>query len=217
MEAGACYHRGQMSPQFLSLLTAEELKGMTALDVGCGTGQLALTVAPLCRRVIGIDRDAGAILKARERAAVLGLGNAEFAIADAEVEEYTPWVPQLVAAHLCMSLAIIARAGRALGPGGVLAFVCFHVDQWRETETVSRFALDTEPLRDLLESHGFLVEHLEVEREVRQFGCAEEALAHAAGLGARWETDGRWRRYVEFLKAGGRTLTRSHLIVKARR
>jgi len=116
-----------------------------------------------------------------------------------------------------MSPAIIARAGRALGPGGALAFVCFHVDQWQETGSVSRFAFDQTQLRELLERHGFMVEHLEVDRDARRFAAAEEALAHVAGFRAKWEADGRWPRYVEFLKSGGRTLTRSHLIVKARR
>jgi len=206
-----------MRPEFLALLAAEELKDVTALDVGCGTGRLALSLAPLCRRVIGIDRDPAAILTAREHAAALGLSNTDFVVADAEAEEYTRWAPQLVAAYLCMSPAIIARASRALGPGEVLAFVCFHTDQWRETGMVSRFAFDEAQLRDLLVRHGFAVEHLEVEREVRQFGSREEALAHVTGFRAKWEADGRWERYVEFLERGGRTLTRSHLVVKARR
>ncbi len=212
-----CYHPIGMSPTFLALLEAEALKDATALDVGCGTGRLALALAPGCRRVIGIDRDADAILEARQRAAALGLANAEFVVADAEVEEYTRWAPRLVAAHLCMSPAIVARAGRALGPGGALALVCFHVDQWRETGTVSRFAFDGKLMRSLLQENGFDVEHLEVERETREFASAGEALAHASGFKAKWESDGRWRRYVEFLERGGRTLTRSHLIVKARK
>ncbi len=206
-----------MSPKFLALLPAEELTGVSALDVGCGTGQLALALASGCRRVIGIDRDPGAIGEAGQHAALLGLGNTEFLVADAEAEEYNRWGPQLVAAHLCMSPAIIARAGRALGPGELLAFVCFHVDQWRETGVVSQFAFDEGQLRSLLESHGFIVEHLEVDREVGRFGSAEEALAHVAGLRAKWEANGRWQRYADFLERGGRTLTRSHLIVKARR
>jgi len=56
-----------------------------------------------------------------------------------------------------------------------------------------------------------------VEREVRRFGSLEEALAAAIGLQERWRADGRWFRYVRFLEEGGRTLTRSHLIVKGRR
>ena len=67
------------------------------------------------------------------------------------------------------------------------------------------------------ERAGFSVEALEVERSVQRFNSVEEALAAAVGLQERWRADGRWLRYIEFLEAGGRTLTRSHLIVKARR
>jgi SAM-dependent methyltransferase len=206
-----------MNPEFLALLKAEDLKDTTALDVGCGSGRLALALAPLCRRVVGIDRDAAAIETARERAAALGLANVDFVVADAEVEEYTRWAPEIVVAHLCMSPAIIARAARALGPGQLLAFVCFHVDQWRETGTVSRFAFDEAGLRSLLEGHGFSVERLEVDREVRRFGSVDDALVHLADLRPKWEADGRWSAYLKFLQKGGRTLTRSHLIVEARR
>jgi hypothetical protein len=95
--------------------------------------------------------------------------------------------------------------------------VSFHVDQWRETGKVSRFAYDEARMRTTLESYGFTVEALEVEREVRRFGSVEEGLAAAVGLEDRWKADGRWHRYITFLESGGRTLTRSHLIVKARR
>ena len=69
----------------------------------------------------------------------------------------------------------------------------------------------------MLAAAGFAIEHLEVEQEVQQFGSVEQALAAAIGLAERWKADGRWFHYVRFLEEGGRTLTRSHLIVKARR
>ena len=69
----------------------------------------------------------------------------------------------------------------------------------------------------MLSEAGFVVEHLEVEREVRTFGSVEEALAAVLGLEERWKVDGRWFRYIRFLEDGGRTLTQSHLVVKARR
>ncbi len=56
-----------------------------------------------------------------------------------------------------------------------------------------------------------------MEREVQRFASVEEALAAAVGLEERWRADGRWFRYIAFLESGGRTLTRSHLLVKARR
>jgi len=206
-----------VSPKFLALLEAEDLKDKVTLDVGCGAGRLAYLLAPRCRRVIGIDRDEWAIRDARERAAAEGIGNAEFQVVDAEAVEYDRFAPQLIVAHLCMSDAIIARAARALAPGEYLAFVAFHVDQWRETGRPSRFAYDEARLASVLRESGLVPEHLEVEREATRFRTVEEGLAAAAGLEDKWKADGRWKRYVEFVERGGRTLTRSHLIVKARR
>jgi SAM-dependent methyltransferase len=207
----------RVSARLLALLEAEPLESATVLDVGTGHGPLALAIAPRCRRVIGIDRDAGAIDEARRRGRFAGVENVEFAVADAEDGEYTPFDPDLVAAHLCVSDAIVERAGRALAPGQVLAFVAFHADQWRETGRRSRFAYDEDQMVALLGRTGFQAEHLEVDREERRFASVEEGLAAAIGLAERWRADGRWVRYLRFLEDGGRTLTRSHLVVKARR
>jgi SAM-dependent methyltransferase len=206
-----------VSPGFWRLLVAESLPELTVLDVGTGTGRVALALAPRCRRVVGIDHAPEPLAEARRRAAVAGLANVEFVVADAEAEEYDVWTPDIVAAHLCMSDAIIARAGRALAPGRVLAFVAFHTDQWRETGRPSRFAYDEDHARGALTGAGFTVEHLEVERGVTTFGSVEEALAAVVALEERWKVDGRWFHYIRFLEEGGRTLTRSHLLVKARR
>ncbi|MFQ5893334.1 MAG: methyltransferase domain-containing protein [Nitrospinota bacterium] len=188
-----------------------------ALDVGCGAGRLTFEMATRCRRVIGVDRNPMAVRAGRRRAAAVGVSNVEFLLADAEGMEYDIWSPELVVAHLCMSDAILERAGRALGPGRLIAFVCFHVDQWGETGTLSRFAYDEDRLRAALAANHFVVEHLEIEREVIEFASAGEAMARLAGLRENWERDGRWGRYLAFLEHGGRSLTRSHLIVRARR
>ena len=53
---------------------------------------------------------------------------------DAEQADYRAFgQPDLVVAHLCMSDAIVARAGGALPPGRIFAFAAFHTDQWRKT------------------------------------------------------------------------------------
>ena len=116
-----------------------------------------------------------------------------------------------------MSDAIVERAARALAQGRVLAFVAFHAEQWRETGRRSRFAYDEDQMTALLQRTGFLVESLEVDRDVQRFTSVEEGLAAAVGLQERWRADGRWFHYIEYLEAGGRTLTRAHLVVKARR
>ena len=208
---------GGVSPTFLALLRAEPLGSLRALDIGTGTGRLALILAAECPDVIGIDRDPDAIAEARRRAEARGLEHVAFEGGDAEVVEYGRFAPALIVAHLCMSDAIVERAARALTRGAVLAFVALHVDQWRETGRRSRFAYDEEEMRRLLVRTGFRVEHLAIDREVRRFASVEEGLAGAAGLAERWRADGRWDRYVRFLEEGGRSLTRSYLVVKARR
>jgi SAM-dependent methyltransferase len=211
-----------VSPRFWALLRAEPLAGRDVLDVGTGAGRLALALAPLSRRVVGLDRDAAALAEARRRAAAAGLANVEFLEADADSDSGYRDLPglerlALVVAHLCVSDRIVDNAARALPAGGVLALVAFHVDQWRETGRPSRFAYDEGRLRGLLAGAGLVVEQLEVERDVQRFASVEEALAAAIGLEEKWRSDGRWFRYIQFLEEGGRTLTRSHLIVKARR
>ncbi|MGH7355782.1 MAG: class I SAM-dependent DNA methyltransferase [Candidatus Rokuibacteriota bacterium] len=204
-----------LSPAFLALLAEEDFAGLSTLNVGTGRGRLATALAPRCRRVVGVDLDPLAIEQARRAAA--GVANVEFVVADAEATEYGVFAPDAVVAHLCMSDAIMARAGRALAPGRVFAFVAFHADQWRETGRRSRFAYDEAQARTVLEAAGFAVEHLSVEHEVRGFGSVEEGLAAAVALEEKWKADGRWFHYIKFLEEGGRTLTRSHLHVKARR
>jgi SAM-dependent methyltransferase len=202
---------------------AEPLERADVLDVGTGVGRIALALGSRCRRVLGIDRDAGAVAEARRHAAAAGLANVEFAEIDAEARadyrDLAPgWArPALVVAHLCMSEAIIAATARTLGAGETLVFVALHVDQWRETGRRSRFAYEEAEARRQLEGHGFAVEHLEVEQEVQRFESVEQGLAAAIGLAEKWKSDGRWFRYIKFLEDGGRTLTRSHLVAKARR
>ena len=186
-----------VSPRFLALLTAEGLEGKRALDVGCGQGRVTRWLAPRVKHAVGLDRDAAALETARRLAKGAGI--------------------ELVTAHLCASDAIIERSARALAPGQCLSMVAFHVEQWKETGRVSRFAYDEVRMERALRFHGFAPEVLEVERETTRFASVAEGLAAAVGLEDRWRADGRWFRFLAFLEEGGRTLTRAHVIVKARR
>src|SRR2546425_5975893 len=206
-----------LSPTFLELLRLEPLRELTVLDVGTGAGRLALALAPLCRAVVGIDREARQIDEARKRAAAAGLTNVRFVVGDVEVEEYAPFKPELVVAHLCVSDAIAERAGRVLRPGQVFAFVAFHTDQWKETGRPSRFAYGEVGAKRQLKKCGFAVEHLAVERDVSAFETVEQGLAAAVALQEKWKADGRWLRYVKFFEEGGRTPTRARLVAKARK
>lgn len=204
-----------ISRRFLTLLADEGIAGKRILDVGCGWGRLSLYLARRGATVIGLDRDASLIRQARDRASAAGA--IEFHEADVDRTEYEGWAPDLITAHLCASDAIVERSARALQWGHCLAMVAFHVDQWKETGTVSRFAYDEVRMEAVLRRSGFDPEVLEVEREVKQFTSVEEGLGAAVALADRWKSDGRWMRYLRFLESGGRTLTRSHLIVMARK
>ena len=206
-----------ISPRFLALLDEEGLAGKRVLDVGCGWGRLSFVLARRAAWVIGLDRDAALLREGRARAAQAGIANVDLREADVEREEYTGFAPDLITAHLCASDAIVERAARALRPGCCLGMVAFHVDQWRETGRVSRFAYDEPRMTAALERAGLVPEVVEVDAEVTRFRSVEEGLAAAVGLADRWKADGRWHRYIGFLEAGGRTLTRSHLIVRARK
>ncbi|HZS34814.1 MAG TPA: class I SAM-dependent methyltransferase [Methylomirabilota bacterium] len=211
-------HGGRLSATLVRWLDEASLAGRTVLDVGTGTGALALHLAARARRVLGIDVDAGALVEAQRQARRAGLGNVVFVVADAEQADYRALArPDAIVAHLCMSDAIVARAGAGLDPGGLLAFAAFHTDQWRETGQVSRFAYEPERARAVLEGRGFRIERMEVERDVTTFASADEARAATAGYRARWEPDGRWAAWTRFVDGGGRTLTRSRLVVEARR
>ncbi len=208
----------RLSPALLTWLAAEPLTTGTILDVGTGSGRLALALAPRARRVLGLDVDAGALVEARRRARRAGAGNVLFVVADAEKADYRALGrPDCVVSHLCMSDAIVERAAAGLSRGGVLAFAAFHVDQWRETGRVSRFGYDEERVRAVVAAAGFRVENLEEERAVATFDSAEKALRAAERFRPKWESDGRWAGWEAFVAAGGRTLTESRLVVLARR
>ncbi len=72
---------GRPQPEIVALAAEGEIVG-DVLDVGCGTGENALHLASLGRRVVGIDAAPTAVARAREKAAERGLP-AAFLVADA--------------------------------------------------------------------------------------------------------------------------------------
>jgi ubiquinone/menaquinone biosynthesis C-methylase UbiE len=60
------------------------LRGKRVLDLGCGDGRFALSVAPLASHVEGIDPDAEAIAGAKRAARKAGLQNVRFTVGAAQ-------------------------------------------------------------------------------------------------------------------------------------
>ncbi|MBX3028385.1 metalloregulator ArsR/SmtB family transcription factor [bacterium] len=98
----------------------------TVGDLGCGTGQIAETLAPFIRRVIAVETSRPMLAAARRR--LDGLANVE--LRRGELEALPIDDAALDAAVICLVLhhvaepaAVLAEAARALRPGGRLLVI----------------------------------------------------------------------------------------------
>ncbi len=108
---------------------------LDALDVGCGTGFLALQLAALGHRVIGIDGAEAMLTVARTKASRAGL-TINFQLADAAELPFAPASFDLVIERCVLwtmpdPIAALADWARVLRPGGRLILI---EHPWRRQE-----------------------------------------------------------------------------------
>lgn len=101
-------------------------RGMKVLDVGCGTGVVALTAARLGADVTGIDLTPELVARARENASIMGLA-VDFREGDAEALEPGDATFDVVVSQFGHMFAprpevAIKEMLRVLKPGGTIAF-----------------------------------------------------------------------------------------------
>ena len=112
----------------VALLTAQGLRPDSVLvDIGAGTGQLTLAVAPLCARVVAVDVSPVMLQILREKVTASGLENIEVVQAGFLTYEHTGTAADIVYSryalhHLPDAWKAIAltRMRRMLRPGGLL-------------------------------------------------------------------------------------------------
>jgi SAM-dependent methyltransferase len=161
------------------------------LDVGTGTGALALALAPLVREVVGVDAVPEMLAQARTAAA--GVDNVTFVDGDALALPFAPGEFDVTASartlhHLARPELAIAELARVTRPGGRLLVV----DQLASVDPLEALAhnrlerlrdpsharaLSDQDLRGLFEANWLVLRRFEVEREERDL---DESLALAA-------------------------------------
>jgi SAM-dependent methyltransferase len=106
------------------------------LDLGCGCGGTTLAAARRATRgsALGVDLSSAMLATARRRADELGVHNAGFEQADAQVHPFAPGtfdvaIGRTSAMFFADKALALANVARAIRPGGSLALLC-----WRSVE-----------------------------------------------------------------------------------
>ena len=144
------------------------------LDIATGTGFTALALAPLCRRIIGLDLTLGMVSEARRLAGDRGVANLLFCLGDAEAVPFRDHAFDIVtcrlAAHHFPDLPrAFAEMARVVKPAGRVVFedtcapetpaLADQMNEWEVRRDPSHVA-DHPPsrLRTMLEACGLIVE-----------------------------------------------------------
>ncbi|TPQ15637.1 class I SAM-dependent methyltransferase [Streptomyces sporangiiformans] len=129
------------------------------LDIGCGNGRVTRLAAGRAAYALGIDLSAPMLERARASATAESLGNVDFVQADAQVygfaeAAFDAAVSRFGIMFFADPVEGFGNIGRALRPGGRLAFVCPQSFDRMEQSTV--FAAISEHVRlpDLSQSTG---------------------------------------------------------------
>ncbi|MFI4974899.1 MAG: methyltransferase domain-containing protein [Caulobacterales bacterium] len=103
---------------------------MRVLDIGCGSGDVALLAGALVGeqgQVFGVDREAGPLALARDRARGLGLTNVTFVQGDFDtlplgIELFDAAVGRRVLMYQPDAVLALAQLARGVRPGGLIVF-----------------------------------------------------------------------------------------------
>lgn len=149
----------------------------TVGDLGCGTGQIARTLAPFVKRVIGVDASTAMLETAKARASdnvELRKGELEaLPIADCEIDVALLF---LVLHYVVDPAAVLKEAARSLRPGGRLLVVDMMPhdrEDMRETMGHVWPGFSAEQMNDWLNGAGFdRIQHIALPVDARAKGPA---------------------------------------------
>lgn len=209
-----------MRPVFVEMLQEAVGPRDRVLDVCTGAGRVALHLADRASVVVGVDVAENRLRKARRRAAERGLENVHFVRGDAEEAEYDAFLSggDAVTSRMCMSRAIVERAGRYLSPGDAFVFAAHHVDHWRETGRGSGYAFGEGEMLRMLSDSGMEPVRLVLDVAEVEYRSLDEVERDVGERTVeRWRRDSRWQGLEESFDRGENHLTRSVLLGLARK
>ena len=125
MSFGTAHH--ETTSLIIEILLDEEIKGMKVLDMGCGTGVLAiLSSFKGAQNILAVDNDEWAYNNSLENIALKKIDNVEVKLGDVGV--FTDEKFDLILANINKNvlLADIATYSKVLVPGGVIIFSGFY-------------------------------------------------------------------------------------------
>ena len=103
--------------------------GQRVLDLGSGVGDVSMLAARMVGisgEIVGVERDARSIAKARERVAQAGLTNVSFTERDVALvsadEPFDAVIGRFILQFLPDPVAVLRSVSRLVRPGGVVAF-----------------------------------------------------------------------------------------------
>jgi cyclopropane fatty-acyl-phospholipid synthase-like methyltransferase len=177
----------------LALLRAHGLGPETTLvDLGAGTGALALAAAPECRRVVAVDVSPAMLAAVRQRLDAAGVANVELVRAGFLTYEHDGRPPQLVhsrnALHHLPDLwkgVALVRIHDLLTPGGTLILrdLVYSFDPRDAEERVEAWLAGAAPTAAEGWTRAELEEHLRTEHST--FSWLLEPLLEHAGFDIR--------------------------------
>lgn len=111
-------------PDFFDLLVRQMNQKYVVLDLGCGSGELALKLAPYCRKIVGIDSYSRYIATAKKDCKVKKCQNVSFKVCDAKKLPFRRASFDFIYSSrgpLSASADFLREAERVLKPGGFMA------------------------------------------------------------------------------------------------
>ena len=165
-EANANWPPSRMIARLIEL--AEPDPTDRVLDIGTGTGRLALAIAPLVRSVVGIDVSDGMLSHARRKARDLGLDNVSFLPGSFTRPDLSDtfdivvsslafeWVPD------AEKREAVERMKTLLAPSGrlIIGERMLFVDPQKEPERASKAVARTRQLHDTPIARGGRADHV---------------------------------------------------------